>query len=110
MEMLNNVNFANINGGELPRRFTQEFSRILEDIDNDEKPTEAKRSMILQIDFEPGETGDNAIVTVTSKLKLPAIKTSEGMIGLDHTPRGINAVVLTDGQKELFDNEEEKGA
>ena len=52
MEMLNNVNFANINGGELPRRFTQEFSRILEDIDNDEKPTEAKRSMILQIDFE----------------------------------------------------------
>jgi len=107
MQTLNNVNFANLNGGELPRRFTQEFSRILEDIDNDDKPTDSKRSIIIQIDFEPGETGENAIVTISSKLKLPAVKKSDGMIGLDHTPRGINAVVLSDGQKELFEQEEE---
>jgi len=105
--MLENVTFSNLNGGELPRRFAQEFRRILDDIGLEEKNVDDKRTLILEVEVTPGATGENAIIKVSSKLKLPAQKSKAGVVNLQRTDEGVIAGAITEVQSELFQEVED---
>jgi len=100
--MLENVTFQNLNGGELPRRFAQEFAKVLEDISLEEKNVDDKRTIVLEVEITPGATGENAIIKVSSKLKLPARKSKAGVVNLQRTDGGVIAGAIVDVQSELF--------
>ena len=100
--MLEGATINNINRGEIPRRFAKEFAKVLEDIGSEDKILDAKRTIVLEIEITPGVTGENAIVVVKSKVKLPAMKSSGGVIELVRLGDGIVAGASVDVQSELF--------
>ena len=105
--MIEQVNFYNLNEGELVKRFAKELGKVLEDIDNPDKENEAKRTIVLEVEITPDAALESASVLIKSKVKLPAANPSLGLIKLEEGPRGIQATAIVDKQTPLFIEEAE---
>lgn len=100
--MLEGATIYNLNRGEIPRRFAKEFGKVLADIGSEDKVLDVKRTIVLEIEITPGVTGGNAIVVVKPKVKLPAMKSSGGVVEFQRTGDGVVAGAIVDVQGELF--------
>ncbi len=102
--MLEGATILNINRGAIPQRFAKELGKVLDDIGSADKILTEKRTITIEISIEPGVTGENAIVIVKSKVKLPAMMSSGGVIELQRTGDGVVAGATVDVQTELFES------
>ena len=67
---MQDVTISNLGGGVLPELFQENQQRVLENIADSNVPAKGKRSIILQIDYEPSEERSVAQITVSVKCKL----------------------------------------
>lgn len=71
------VSLDRLNGGQVVALFDRELSDVLKNIADENTPAKATRSITIQINIKPEEERESAVIEVSAKSKLAAVKPSK---------------------------------
>ncbi len=71
------VSLDRLNGGQVVALFDRELEVVLRNIADENTPSKAIRSITIQIDIKPEEDRESAVIQVSAKSKLAAVKPSK---------------------------------
>jgi hypothetical protein len=71
------IQLDTLNGGQIVALFDREFSKILENVADENTPEKAVRSLKIEIKIKPEEGRGSAVVEVSAQSKLAAVKPSK---------------------------------
>lgn len=97
------LSIENLNGGAVVDLFAEEWSRVIADIADANKPAEKTRTILIEIEVKPDEARRTAEVTVRAKSKLPPAPGAKGIAYFSREQGGVSTYVNDPGQKNLFE-------
>ena len=100
------VSLLTIQKGLLVDMFNEELKKVMDNIADENYPTDATREITISVSIKPDKTRSVAVTKVASGCKLPKIKPSEGMCFICSGDNGKLVVCEDDyRQKELEDED-----
>lgn len=99
-ELQTSINLGNINGGAAIEAFNLEIAKICANIQDRSTKAKDKRSILLQVDFEPDSDRVKIKTTFSCKTKLAGIEKHTGEIFIGRTQAG-GFVALTSDPRQM---------
>jgi len=99
------LSLNNICGGSVEERFQHELLQVLKSINDPNTDAEKKRTLTLEFEFNPFPDRSGAIITLTTKSKIPSIEPVAGSMYLSRQGAVIKAFAHDPRQENLFGSE-----
>lgn len=102
------VTLANVNNGAAVVLFERDWQKVLNNIADESTPADAKREITMKFTIVPSKKrGGNAVVVISSALKLAAQKEAVGITLIEKDLNGVHGFVSNPRQEVLFPKEED---
>lgn len=77
---LKQTTLETVGGGAVPELFQRELANIMANIDDENTPAQAKRSIVIEVTFLPDENREAIVTTVSCKSKIIPVKPAASLI------------------------------